>query len=237
MLDRIKSTKSNSGEESDTEEGRASLTSRIYTRLRADIISGVLEPGAKLKIEELRQRYDSGASPIREALSLLTSHQLVERLDQRGFRVSSISLEEFDELLKTRCWLEERALRESIMHGDKRWEEQVVIAAYRLSRAPRNSGDDPVATNDEWEKLHKDFHMTLISRCGSRFLLNSCDELYDQNVRYRKAASSVAYPERDVRAEHEGIADAVLARDADRAVQRLVAHYTNTGSFLRKHFE
>ena len=49
-----------------------SMTSRAYMRLREDIISGELEPGRKLKIEELRRKYDVGTSPIREALSLLT---------------------------------------------------------------------------------------------------------------------------------------------------------------------
>ena len=215
------------GEEA--EDGRTSLTSRIYARLHADIISGVLEPGAKLKIEELRQRYDSGTSPIREALSLLTSNFLVERLDQRGFRVSPINLEQFDELLKTRCWLEEKGLRESIANGDKHWEEKVVLAAYHLSRTTRGS-------SEEREILHKDFHMTLISQCGSRYLLNMCDELYNQNVRYRMAARSESYPERDIQAEHDAIAEAVLARDADLAVYRLLQHYTNTGKFLRKHF-
>ncbi len=79
--------------------------------------------------------------------------------------------------------------------------------------------------------------MTLISRCGSRFLMNMCSELYDQNVRYRMVASTEAYPERNVRSEHDRIAEAALARDADLAVQRLIEHYRSTGGFLRKRFE
>ena len=60
-----------------------SVTAQIYDRARSDILTGVLEPGQKLKIDELRQAYGSGSSPIREALSLLTSDGLVERVDQR----------------------------------------------------------------------------------------------------------------------------------------------------------
>lgn len=89
----------------------ASLTSQIYSRLRNDILSGALAPGRKLPIEELKESYGIGASAIREALSQLTSDALVERVDHRGFRVSPVSRTSFDELLKTRCWLEERALR------------------------------------------------------------------------------------------------------------------------------
>lgn len=217
--------------------GLGSMTSQIYARLRSDIMSGALAPGAKLKIEELRKTYDVGTSPIREALSLLTSDHFVDRIDQRGFRVAEISAEEFDELLKTRCWLEERALRESIANGDSVWEEQVVLSAYRLSRVPRSVKGDQFIANAEWETRHKHFHTTLISACGSSILRKFCNQLYDQNVRYRQLSGSRAYPSRDVTAEHGAICDAVLARDADLAAELLVAHYTRTGNFLRDRLE
>lgn len=209
-----------------------SMTSRAYVRLRQDIISGELEPGKKLKIEELRRSYDIGTSPIREALSLLTSDHFVERIDQRGFRVSNVSAEEFSELLKTRCWLEERALRESITSGSAHWEEQVVLANYRLSRIPRSEAADHFIANEAWEAQHKVFHMTLLEQCGSSMLIKFCDQLYDQNVRYRQLSGSTAYPKRDVAEEHNAICDAVIARDADSAVTHLLNHYNRTSSFL-----
>ncbi len=214
--------------------GAESMTNRAYTQLRADIISGVLVPGRKLKIEELRKLYNVGTSPIREALSLLTSELFVERLDQRGFRVANISLKEFDELLKTRYWLEERALRESIANGDKHWEEQVLLAAYRLSRIPRSEAADHFASNGEWEEQHKLFHMTLLSACGSSILLKLCELLYDQNVRYRQLSGVIAYPTRDINAEHGAITDAILARNADLATELLIEHYTLTGDVLKE---
>lgn len=220
------------GEAAGGSSSSGSMTSQIYTRLRSDIMSGALTPGGKLKIEELRKIYEVGTSPIREALSLLTSDHFVERIDQRGFRVARISAEEFDELLKTRCWLEERALRESIATGGSDWEERVVLSAYRLSRVPRSEDDDQFVANAEWEARHKQFHMTLISASGSSILEKFCDQLYDQNVRYRQLSGTKAYPSRDVAAEHGAICDAALARDADHAAELLMAHYTRTGKFL-----
>ena len=217
--------------------GSESITSRAYGQLRADIMSGVLEPGRKLKIEELRQHYDVGSSPMREALSLLTSDRFVERIDQRGFRVAEVSLSEFDELLKTRCWLEERALRESIANGASGWEEQVVLAAYRLSRVPRSDALDHFVANADWERRHKHFHMSLISASGSSILYKYCDQLYDQNIRYRQLSGLTAFLSRDVNGEHGAICDAVLARDSDLATQLLVAHYNRTGNFLREQFK
>ncbi|MEP0941505.1 MAG: GntR family transcriptional regulator [Rhizobiaceae bacterium] len=212
--------------------GSESMTSRAYMRLREDIISGELKPGRKLKIEELRRKYDVGTSPIREALSLLTSDHFVERIDQRGFRVSDVSAQEFEELLKTRCWLEERALRESIANGSPEWEERVVLANYRLSRMPRSEASDTFVANKEWEAQHKHFHMALISECGSSMLLKFCDQLYDQAIRYRQLSGSKAYPSRDVAEEHNAICDSVLARDADLAAGLLIRHYRRTSKFL-----
>ncbi|MGI9501341.1 MAG: GntR family transcriptional regulator [Geminicoccaceae bacterium] len=211
-----------------------SITAQIYGRVRTDILAGVLEPGLKLKIDELRQAYGSGSSPIREALSLLTSDGLVERVDQRGFRVALVSAEGFDELLTTRCWLEERALSESIGRGGKDWEERVVLAEYHLSRTERSVSRNAFIANHDWELRHKDFHMALISACGSSILLNFCHQLYDQNVRYRHVAGKVAYPKRNIAKEHQAIMQAALDRDVASAVTGLLDHYRATGAFLTK---
>ncbi|MEO1308816.1 MAG: GntR family transcriptional regulator, partial [Pseudomonadota bacterium] len=87
-----------------------SATQRAYHTLRHLIVTGDLKPGEKLKIDGLRQRLDTGASPIREALSLLTSDHLVERIDQRGFRTAQVNVENFREILALRCALEDMAL-------------------------------------------------------------------------------------------------------------------------------
>ena len=211
-----------------------SLTSQTYERIHDMVIRGELPPGQKLKIEDLRKTLGTGASPIREALSLLTSDHLVERIDQRGFRVALVSGEAFRELLKTRCWVEERALRESIEHGDAQWEENIVLANHRLNRTPRSIDDHNYVANSDWEPKHKQFHMALLSACGSSILLKFCGQLYDQNIRYRNISGTVAYSKRNTIDEHKHIVKLALERNADEAVKALVNHYTRTGQFLSK---
>lgn len=87
----------------DTSEGSA--THHAYRLVRNMIVVGDLKPGEKLKVDGLRERLNTGASPIREALSLLTSDHLVERIDQRGFRTDEVSAHNFREILKLRCVL------------------------------------------------------------------------------------------------------------------------------------
>ena len=211
-----------------------SITAQTAGRIRADILSGVWEPGTKLKINDLCERYDVGTTPVREALSLLTSDCLVDRVDQRGFRVAIISKAEFSELLKTRCWLEERALRESIANGGQAWEEALVVAHHHLSRFPRSRETGGFDANPEWEIRHKTFHVALISACGSSILLRYCQQLYDQNIRYRMVAGVLAYPSRKINDEHEAIFAAALDRKVDEAVSLLITHYERTGRFLEE---
>lgn len=211
---------------SDQADSTQSATQRAYLRLRRDIISGDLAPSERLKVENLKAKLDTGASPVREALSLLTSDQLVERLDQRGFRVAPAGKAQFEEILKLRCILEDIALRDSIASGDQAWEEALVLSHHHLVRTDRSDVET-------FEERHKAFHMMLLSACQSPILLKFCDQLYDLNVRYRfLAVRSEGYSQRDVEAEHKAILDAALDRDAARASSELLAHYTKTGAFL-----
>lgn len=219
----------------DTPEATArSRTSDIFERIRQDIISGHHAPGAKLKIEALREQYESGATPIREALSLLAADGLVAREHQRGFRVAGISTSEFEELLAIRCFIEGRALSLAIEHGGEEWEDEVVIARHRLNgRTSWPAAGD----KSEWEHHHKKFHMALISACGSSTLLRLCDQLYDQNSRYRHVARLKGGARPTIYKEHDEIAEAVLARDSELAVRLLEAHYRTTGELLREALE
>ncbi len=204
----------------------ASATRAAYLSLRKMILVGELPAGEKLKIEQLRKMLDVGASPVREALSLLTSDMLVERIDQRGFRAAPASLANFEEILTLRCTLEDMALRQSIARANADWEERLVLAHHRMKR---------IAGSDAFEDAHKSFHMALLSNAASPMLERYCSQLYDLNIRYRYlAAGSETYQSRDVQAEHEEIFDAAVRGDVDKAAMSLLSHYRLTGEYLSK---
>lgn len=208
-----------------------SATQQAYAALRRMIVVGELSPGEKLKIDTLRKTLDTGASPVREALSLLVSDQLVERLDQRGFRTASASRGNFEEILMLRCHLEEMALRRGITYGNQTWEESLVLAHHRMVRQDREDVE-------AFEERHKAFHMALLSACDSPILLRFCNQLYDLNVRYRYLAGRASgYQKRDVSNEHADILAATVERNADLAVERLISHYRQTGDFLTAQFD
>ena len=203
-----------------------SSTQRAYLALRNDIIFGRIQPGERLKIDALKESLETGASPVREALSLLTSDQLVDRIDQRGFRVAATSREQFGEILDLRCNLEDLAVRDSVKHADSAWEDALVLSHHLMARARKQD-------RETFETCHKAFHMALLAACQSPILMRFCNQLYDLNVRYRYlAGQSKGYDRRDVDAEHKAILEAAINRDVDTLSARLMSHYRNTGEFL-----
>jgi DNA-binding GntR family transcriptional regulator len=211
---------------------KSTLASSVHSRLRADLLRGLLPPGGKLRVEWLAATYDAGASPVREALNRLAAEGLLDRHDQRGFFVRAVSRAELEELTRTRCWLEERALRETIAHRSTQWEEQLVLALHRLSRMPRHIAD-ATDTNPEWERLHRDFHRALIAGCRSRWLIGFCNQLADQAYHYRQIARASAAQPRNEPLEHTRIVELAIANDADAAVAALSEHYQRTSDLCR----
>ena len=215
---------------------RATTATTVYDRIRDDILSGNLAPALKLRIEFVCERYGIGASPVREALNRLSQDGLVERRDQRGFYVAPVSLEQLAELVKTRCWLEAIALRESIANRTTEWEERLVLAFHHLSRTKRSLDSDTYTVNPEWEERHRAFHHALIANCGSTWLLGFCSDMRDQADRYRKLAAARVYPMRQGPDEHRVIMEAALDGDTERAIALLEAHYRKTQGIVEEEF-
>lgn len=216
-----------------TVNGTATRATNLYDQLRADLLGGDPEPGSKLAIEALAERYATSATPLREALNRLVSDGLVERREQRGFVVAGISAADLAEITKTRCWLEEIALRESIAARSTAWEEALVLAHHRLAKTPRSLSDRRFEDNPEWEPLHRAFHRALIGGCGSRWLLNFCEQLADQHHRYRRLSAPRAFAKRGVKSEHQQLMEAAVEGRADEAVALLRAHFERTAKIIR----
>jgi DNA-binding GntR family transcriptional regulator len=206
-----------------TANSHKTLSDQAYARLRNDIIQGEFPPGAKLGIEQLRTAYAVGATPLREALYRLSAEGFVVVEGQRGFRVADISARELGELTELRILIEGQALRESLQHADDDWESRLVVAFHHLQKIEKQSEPDPVL----WEKRNNEFHLALIGRCESRWLMRIYELLYDQHRRYRVIAR-VERAERDIHGEHVAMMEAALARDVGLLLVCHEAHIRNT---------
>jgi GntR family transcriptional regulator, carbon starvation induced regulator len=205
----------------------------IYYRLREDIVWNRLPPDAALRSDQLRATYGVGVSPLREALSRLAAEHLVTTVGQKGFRVAPVTTESVVDIMETRLVIEREALMRSLRKGDIAWETEVVASYHVLSRVPiaRRPGDDA----QSWARHHRRFHMSLLSACGSHWLLELAGLLFNQAERHRAIrARLVPRPKlnRDIAAEHKKIFEAALARDTKAALTVLDRHYRKTAEHV-----
>lgn len=205
-----------------------SLTTQVFERLRLDIIECRLEPDARLRMEDLRDRYGSGASPIREALMRLEAEGLVVLEQNRGFRVSPVSRSHLLDLTANRIEIEGLALRWAIERGGVDWEADLLGSFHRLSRQAKWEPGNPGHVREEWRKAHRAFHRTLIVGCKSPTLIAIRDALFDQGERYVVLSIARRAQPRDDVGEHKAILDAVLARDVDSALAANHSHIERT---------
>lgn len=203
-----------------------------YNRLRAEILSGPLRPGDRLLPAALRERYGLGLTPIREALTRLASEGLVETEVHRGTRVRAVTLDELTDLMRTRREIEALCLRSAIANGDTNWEGEILRTLHLLTHAALPASLEDHATAEVWERQHRAFHHALVAACGSDWLMRFWNELADHSERYRKIRllnyRSLAADVRDVNIEHLAIAEAVMKRDAEKAVELMNSHLART---------
>ena len=200
---------------------------RAYLLLREDIVAGRLQPGQKLKIEMLKDRYDLSVGPLREAMSRLSAEFLIEQVGQRGFRVAALTSKDAREIGEIRLLVEAEALRKSIPTGDNNWEEKVITTYFRLEQieTATERQDDFMA---RWERLNNAFHNALVGSCDSTWLLRTREAMFRHHERYRRLSRIKTKITRNVHKEHKALMQAALDRDVDEAVRVIKIHVDKT---------
>lgn len=213
---------------------RPTEASLATERLRTEILSGVVPPGAKLKLVPLAKRYAVSRGPVREAASRLAAEGLVRIEDQRGFRVAPVSREDLLDVTRTRQQIEGLALQASMARGDLSWEGQVMAAWHMLDQVTDH--DETPQARQRFTEHHHAFHSALVGACTSTYLMAFRERLYALTERYRNLAAQryARGRARDVRAEHEALCRATLARDP-QACALLSAHLEETAQTLLEH--
>lgn len=200
--------------------------STAYALLKKDITQGVFPAGEKLLMSVLRERYGFGVGPLREALSKLVAEHLVVSVNQKGYRVAPMSLEEMRDIYDARANLEAMILTLAIARGDDSWEALILAKAHTLSKVVEVKTQDQML--DLWDERHKAFHSAIASGCGSKHLLQLRTQLLDQAERYRHLwlKSTVLSEEalNNKRDEHSKLVNAILARDAEKASALMREH-------------
>jgi DNA-binding GntR family transcriptional regulator len=205
----------------------------VEGEMRDDIVRGRLAPSSRLRLEELKARFDVGFSPIREALSRLAAEGLVDLEPNRGFRVAGLSQADLEDIALVRAAIEAEALRRSIERGDHDWEVGVIAAMHRYRRKSERAFESE-SELQAWEDAHEALHAALVGACASPRLLGLQKRLQDQHLRYRRV---IVLPQlaADVHVEeHERLVALTLDRNADEAVAAIKRHMMITVDALNR---
>ncbi len=202
----------------------ATLTESVADLMLDDIVHGRLQPGSKLRIDELKERYRMGASPLREALTRLLAIGFVTNESRRGFRVASVSFEDINEITSVRKLIEQRALELSIENASRKWEEQIVMQMARLRHALLHQDPAHNALNPSSDGMHEDYHRALIANCNSPRLISLQATYYDLAKRYRLLVFQAPTTREEFLSRHEILTDVVLSRKKKAACEELGRH-------------
>ncbi|MBN0986754.1 DNA-binding transcriptional regulator CsiR [Amphritea pacifica] len=207
---------------------------KVVGDLKQDILTGYFKPGEKLKMTRLKERYQIGVSPLREALSQLLIEQLVVVENQRGFKVHPVSREEMRDIYATRAEIEALCIGLAVERGDDEWEAGILAAAHTMHKFGDMVDKDP----QEWERRHQAFHTAIAQGCNSPTLLQVRRSLYEKASRYRNLWLKKNMANSDVfdanQKEHQLLIDALLAGDGEQARELIRQHLLSPSRALEK---
>jgi len=211
---------------------RKSLKEEIFDVLHEKIIAGKVGPGEWLRQEDIATQLGVSMTPVREALDLLVSVGLAERVPYRGVRVPQLNPDDIAEAYAMRLLLESAGARAAALN---RKQDQVDGLKRILSRMKGLLSLDDIST---LRQLSREFHQSVVAIGGNSTLdrlyemvMNSFPDwmLYEYLFRHTDMLEGSLADEYQ---EHMTLVESIEAGDADRAGLVAIAHIRNLGEEL-----
>jgi DNA-binding GntR family transcriptional regulator len=205
---------------------RQTVASMTVEALRERILRGDYPEGEPLRQDALAEELGVSRIPVREALRQLEAEGLVTFSPHRGAVVSTLSLEEIEELFELRADIECELLRRAIPStGD----EQITRANDLLDEF-----DAALAAGEaeRWGPLNWRFHSAMYAPARRNFTMGVLQKLHQHSDRYFRMHVVLARGGALANQQHREIVDAVRAQDVKAALRLLRAHILGAGQTL-----
>ncbi|MDR3531528.1 MAG: GntR family transcriptional regulator [Rhodopila sp.] len=190
------------------------IANRISRALADRIISGSIEPGARLRQDHIAEEFGSSHVPVREAFRRLEAQGLAVSEPRRGVRVAAFSLGEVKEVAEMRAALEGLALRQA----GPNMTAAILDQAEEATRAGDKSHDVR-----SWEEANRTFHRLILTPCGMPRLLAAIDDLHAASARFLFAAWRQEWESRTDH-DHRAILAALRQGQIEVAASALARH-------------
>jgi DNA-binding GntR family transcriptional regulator len=200
---------------------RPRLHDEVTARLRDLIVENRLRPGERVPELEIAASLGVSRTPIREALKVLAAEGLVEMQPLRGAIVRAFSPKDAQDMLRVIALLEEFAARQACSAPQERIAAVLALHDQMREHFRRRERQPYFALNQR-------FHESVVALAGNETLCATHAALAQRMRRIRYVGNSVPDNWGAAMAEHEAMAQALAARDADAMAQAMSEHLMNT---------
>ena len=187
------------------------LSDRAYERIRHDIISCVLAPGAEISETQLCSQYRIGKAPVRMALNRLAHDGLVRAIPRRGYRVAPVTVKDVHDVFELRLMLEPTAAR---MAAGKIGAQRMRVLD-EVARSSYQPGD-PGSTS-RFLEASKAFHVAIARATGNARLAEAIERLLDDMTRLLHLGLGLRDRSQELSRAHRALVKALARGDGDTA--------------------
>lgn len=199
-----------------------SLSDIATDSIRNAIIRGDFKMGQSVTEAALSEALKISKTPVREALSKLESEGLVFSEKNKGYRIFSLTKDEYVELSELRFSLEAQALRYGFVRNYS------LLIKELKDLVEKMEGYLEASDREIYQTFDNDFHHVFFKACGN----NAISKLYDKhqsvivatrlrNLKKEKITKHVSFD------QHKVILELLEDNDLDAAIKILEGHIVN----------
>jgi DNA-binding GntR family transcriptional regulator len=204
------------------------LSDEVFEALVKDILSGAVQPGARLDEPSICRKFGVSRTPIREALRRLSGTGLVDVTPRKGVRVARIDVEQLNNMFEALAEFEGLCSRLSAVRMTTLEKKRLeVVNASRQKRIADGDKDFAALNNEFHEFIYQGAHNSSIA---------SVTRSFRQRLAPFRALQFVPGQTEYAFHEHDEIVRAIVASDSERAYGLMRDHVTGTGLQVIEHF-
>jgi DNA-binding GntR family transcriptional regulator len=204
------------------------LSDEVFQALVKAILSGEIEPGARLDEPSICRKFGVSRTPIREALRRLSGTGLVDVTPRKGVTVARIEVEQLNNMFEALGEFEGLCARLSAVRmGTLDKKRLEVLNAQRQKRIADGNKDFAAMNNQFHEAIYLGAHNPSIASVTRGFRQRLAPF---QALQFVPGRTEYSFH------EHDGIVRAIVSSDAERAYAIMRDHVIGTGLQVIEHF-
>lgn len=195
-----------------------SLPKYVAQHIRNRIIKGQLQPGQRIKEQDISSELDVSTPPCREALKILEAEGLVELIPRRGAIVANITIKDIWEVYTILSALYARGVELAMENISVEYFQEIENIIRSMEECCHKDPPDI----EKYIRFHDKFHDVLIRMSNNDRLSRICSGLRNQINRYSRHSYTNSLNLFSSCKRHVAVFEALKANNVE--VARQLAH-------------